>query len=665
MRKLAFLLYCLLSFLAAEAQLIVKLGNDSTYKNNLERRFATAATDSIRAYAALQLSQLYKREGNAAKMQHYLEAGIARAKGNAFMEAATHYYMAFSKFGGPDMARVEAHLRKGDSLLQRFDYPEAYKIRGNSWLVLGTLAQMQGDEQRGLDAYLNHALPLAQKSGDGFLIANVNKFIGIIFLNAEEREKGGEYLTRALEAFEAVPRETNPNKPEAIVETTIILAENSVYLNRLDSAKAYLDRAQQMLAPYPNSNAYLFYYYPEGTYYQRSGQYDRAIRSFDKGIAMGGGSLENYYVNRMKYGKFETLLKIRNYHAAIRVMEDLLKSPILLPLDKRVYMEKLAGAYARTGNMRAAYDWLSKNVAFRDSLYEANYEANLIELEKKYKIAQKENEIISLEAEKRASDYAARTARLNSLLWAIGCCLLLVAVGFLFYFLRNTKRLAIQKDLTHKQEVKELEQRQELAVTRAMLEGEERERQRIARDLHDGLGGALSGIKIKLSGQQDARPAPVVEEVIGQLEHSIGELRRIARNMMPESLVRSGLEVALRDLCVSLANTETDIEFQANGIRRTLPMTTQVNIYRIVQELLSNAIRHSGATRVIVQCLQDRDHFLITVEDNGIGFDIANHKETNGIGLNNIRNRVDYMRGQLDIDSVPNQGTTVNIELHV
>ncbi|WP_353184271.1 ATP-binding protein [Parapedobacter lycopersici] len=665
MKKLVFLLFFQLFLITAHAQLIVKLGNDSSYKKNLEQEFANATNDSIAAYSALKLSQLYKRAGDTKKMQYYLSEGTARAKGNAFMEAAVHYYTAFSLFGGTDMTTIESHLHTGDSLLQRFNDPEAYRIRGNSWLVLGTLAQMQGDEPGGLDAYLNHALPLAERSGDRFLIANVNKFIGIVFLNAEERKKAESYLVRALAAFEQTSHETQPNKPEAIVEVTIILAENSVHLNQLDRAKVYLDKAKKLLDPYPQSNAYLFYYFPEGVYFERMGQYKQAIRSFDKGISMGGGNLENYYVNRMKYGKFETLLKIGDYPGAIRVMEDLLKSPILLPLDKRVYMEKLADAHAQTGNMREAYNWMQKNAAFRDSIYGANYQTSLIELEKKYEVAQKENEIITLEAEKRASDYAAKTARFNSLSWAIGCALLLAAVGFLVYFLRNSSKLAAQKELNHEQQVRELEQQQELAVTRAMLEGEERERQRIARDLHDGLGGALSGIKIKLSGQRETPVTPVVEEVIGQLEHSIGELRRIARNMMPESLVRSGLEVALRDLCVSLANAATDIEFQANGIRRTLAIAIQVNIYRIVQELLSNAIRHSQASRVIVQCLQEDDHFLITVEDNGRGFDTTAAKQAQGIGLNNIHNRVDYLKGSMEMDSAAGQGTTVNIELHV
>lgn len=664
MRNYSVLLFCLIIFFPAKGQLVIKLGDDSTYVKSVEEQFSTAPTDSLKAYIALKLSYIYKRRGNTDKTKFYLDQGLELSKDNEFLEAAAHYYRAFSMLGGPDMATIETQLRRGDSLLLEFDHPEAYKIRGNSWLVLGTLEQMKGDEKMGLDAYLNHALPLAQKSGDQFLVGNANKFIGIIFLNANERVKAAGYLDSALTFFEGASVEEYPNKPEVIVETTIIIAENNVHLRRLDLAKIHLDKAKKVLEPYPGSNLYLFYYHAEGAYYDRMGQYGKALDSFDKGIAMGGGNSENYYVNRMRYGKFEALLKMQDYSRAIELMQGLLKSPILLPLDKRVYMKKLADAYAQTGDFKEAYNWSEKYTVFRDSLYEANYEADLVELEKKYEMTQKENEILLLEGDKQAGEFEVKTARLTSLLWAIGCISLLVAVTFLFYFLRNSKKLGLQKELHHQQQLRDMTHQQELKLARAMLSGEEKERQRIARDLHDGLGGTLAGIKIKLSNRQETESIPVVDEVILQLENSIDELRRIARNMMPETLVRLGLEVAIRDLCASLTTAIVAIEFQANGIENKLPVEIQVNIYRIVQELLSNAIRHSGANKILVQCLQNGNVFLVTVEDNGRGADPTKMKSA-GLGMANIRNRVDYMKGQMEIDTAIDQGTTINLQLHV
>ncbi len=95
---------------------------------------------------------------------------------------------------------------------------------------------------------------------------------------------------------------------------------------------------------------------------------------------------------------------------------------------------------------------------------------------------------------------------------------------------------------------------------------------------------------------------------------------------MPEALVRSGLDVALHDLCNSLNRDDMMIEFQSAGIQKTIPMVSQVNIYRIIQELLSNAIRHSQADKIILQCIQEEKRFFITIEDNGCGFDPENIK---------------------------------------
>jgi len=208
-----------------------------------------------------------------------------------------------------------------------------------------------------------------------------------------------------------------------------------------------------------------------------------------------------------------------------------------------------------------------------------------------------------------------------------------------------------------------MEQRQELKVANALLEGEEKERRRLARDLHDGLGGSLAGIRIKLAGQQKKQVNGQLDEVMHLLEDSMSELRRIAHNMMPESLLKVGLRSAITDLCDGLANEDLEIELQWSGPGGDLPHTAQANIYRIVQEVLANAIRHGGAGKILLQCIHQEQMFYITAEDNGRGFDM--NAAPGGIGLSNIRSRVQYMKGRLDIDSSPGAGTAVNIELQV
>jgi signal transduction histidine kinase len=153
--------------------------------------------------------------------------------------------------------------------------------------------------------------------------------------------------------------------------------------------------------------------------------------------------------------------------------------------------------------------------------------------------------------------------------------------------------------------------------------------------------------------------------IINQLDRSVNELRRIARNMMPESLLNSGLETALKEICESFASPALTVDFQAYNVEKDIAQDMQVTIFRIVQELLANAVRHATASSILVQCSQNENTFYITVEDNGKGFNTSQINVTKGIGLTNVKNRVDYLKGTLDIESAPGTGTTINIEFHV
>ena len=214
-------------------------------------------------------------------------------------------------------------------------------------------------------------------------------------------------------------------------------------------------------------------------------------------------------------------------------------------------------------------------------------------------------------------------------------------------------------------QLKTLDQQRQTQVTQALLTGEENERGRLARDLHDGLGGMLAGVKLDLSrvaGEKDV-PRGELHKAVDRLGKAVYELRGIARNLMSESITRSGLESALRDLCENSASPQLKIIFNAFGIQEHIAPGTQVMIYRIVQEILSNAIKHSGASKMMVQCSQEEDTFFLTVEDNGSGFDTSK-KDNTGMGLNNIQNRVSFLNGTMHIDS-SGDGTAINIELHV
>jgi signal transduction histidine kinase len=228
-----------------------------------------------------------------------------------------------------------------------------------------------------------------------------------------------------------------------------------------------------------------------------------------------------------------------------------------------------------------------------------------------------------------------------------------------------------QKQKLQQLRINELETEKQLTATEAVLKGEEQERTRLAKDLHDGLGGLLSGVKFSLSNMKDnliitPDNMAVFERSLDMIDASIRELRRVAHNMMPEMLTKFGLDEALKEYCNILNGTGLlKVNYQSLGMEARLDKSLEIIVYRIIQELLNNILKHASASEAFVQLVRETNRLNIVVEDNGKSFDTAILEENKGAGWMNIRSRVDYLKGQLDIHSEPGKGTLVNIEFNV
>lgn len=667
MKKAVYTVFFLLLVQLGSAQLVYTLDDDAAYVARKEKEAAALTTDSARAYAYLKLSSICRLIGDTAKIRDYLNRGLALCTPHSFAEAASWFYKAQTLYAGGNIAAIEAALLKGDSALKGFAFTEAYKVRGYVLHAYGTLQQMKGSEKDAMDVFINKALPVANRSGDLFLIGNVEKAIATVFMNADRRQDAAGYLLRALDHIERSAMD-NAIRIETLVEVSVYAAENYVYGHKLDSAKIYLDKASRILAPNPNSNLYLTYYYAEGVYFDRNKQYGAAVTSFNKGIALGKNEPRAAYsVNRLKVALYKSLINKKDYTAALAIMHQLISSPLMIETDKRIYYKDLSETYAEAGNKSAGYDWAAKYIELSDSLYDAKFQNDIIEFEKKYNNAENQKKITLLQAAKKEADLRSRNNKLLAGLLGGSSIFLLALAGLGWLYYRNSRKLVAQKELSHQQELKDISQQQQLKLAAALLQGEERERKRLAGDLHDGLGGMLAGVKINLSrlSPVEAAISNDLPVIINQLDRSVNELRRIARNMMPESLLHAGLETALKEICESFTSPSLQVDFQAYNIETDLGQDMQVTIYRIVQELLTNAVRHADATTILVQCSQNENTFYITIEDNGKGFETGKPDAGKGIGLTNVKNRVNYLKGSLEIESSPGAGTTINIEFHV
>jgi two-component system NarL family sensor kinase len=161
----------------------------------------------------------------------------------------------------------------------------------------------------------------------------------------------------------------------------------------------------------------------------------------------------------------------------------------------------------------------------------------------------------------------------------------------------------------------------------------------------------------------------VFQRSLDMIDTSIKELRRVAHNMMPEMLVKFGLDEALKEYCNSVNSTKLiTVRYQSFGMENPAKRpdsSVEIIIYRVVQELLNNTMKHASATEALVQLVREGNRLNVLVEDNGKGFDTALLEKQTGAGWTNIRSRIEYLKGQLELSSDPGKGTTVNIELNI
>lgn len=194
------------------------------------------------------------------------------------------------------------------------------------------------------------------------------------------------------------------------------------------------------------------------------------------------------------------------------------------------------------------------------------------------------------------------------------------------------------------------------------------ERSRLAKDLHDGMGGLLSGIKITLNSVADKVPeqnTPLLNKANNQLDNAIREMRRVAHNLMPEALLKFGLGEAIQDFCDGINESNAvKMKYTQIGSLQGLTQSTEIVLYRIIQELTNNALKHAAAKNIFIQITKHSKGVSITVEDDGKGFD-TNVLAKEGQGLKNVQSRIDYLKGSCDIKSEKGNGTSVNIEIPV
>jgi signal transduction histidine kinase len=363
-------------------------------------------------------------------------------------------------------------------------------------------------------------------------------------------------------------------------------------------------------------------------------------------------------------------MQMGNYKLAIYYFNQGLKIVGHNLFVRRELYKKLGESYEQIADYASAYRTMRDYNGFIDSLNNANISESFEEMFIKYFDYEKERELIEMTRDRNITEFKSRIPKMTSYALFVGTVVLLIVS---YIIIRSyQQRLEANQIITKQNEeinvrkITELESNLKIETMSSMLQGQEVERERIARDLHDSLGGLLSTVKLHFDALQAKNPEITDQKEYNKaynlLDAACSEVRSISNTMQPGALLNLGIVPAINDLVNRIQSEETPhIEFIHYGPLKEIPVGVTLHIFRIVQELVFNCLKHAQAKEVLVQLIRNEEDLEIMVEDDGQGFDTAQAKK--GMGTGNIQARVNFLKGEISVHSVIGTGTTTTITI--
>ncbi|WP_430411903.1 ATP-binding protein [Kordia sp.] len=607
-------------------------------------------------------AEKYLVEATELAKNHSYDHGIGRG----FNELGLFY-----KRQGKTMIAIESFLKSYESFKQQGKNKPLAKVTAN----LGNLFKEVEAYPESLTYFLE-SLELRTMLHDTLGLAKVHKYLGELSKDRKNYEEMLHHNLTSKKLYEEL------KKYKSVFEMNVQVAASYDYLNQDGKSKTTYLETKQMIPEYDIKDASNLYH-NFATLYKKMGVLDSALFYYQKAqkIFKSDNDLKRLAVNYNNLGNLHNALNnngqaLSNFNQSLLLQKQVRDSSLLA----KTY-NALSGFYEKNKDFQKALvykdsceqirEQLNKNIKNADRL-EANYMRDKQQLEK----LKNEAEIATVNAK-----FTASNERRNTIIISI----VLVSIVLLFFVLLRVKKLnqekklaelayeqqKIEAQLAKEQQEKKLEEmlkEQERKAITSMISGQEEERERIAKDLHDRLGSMLSVVKIHYKSVEEDlekiknETKSQYEKANQLLDEACETVRKIAHNMVSGTLTKFGLVPALKELKQKIEETKMlQIELLAHGLDNRLDNTTEIQLYRIIQELLNNILKHANATEVTIQLLKREVDLNIMVSDNGNGFD--NNNEYEGMGLKSIKARVAEMSGNVLIDSSKGNGTTVTIEI--
>jgi len=493
---------------------------------------------------------------------------------------------------------------------------------------------------------------------------------------AEKNNKSDETMELYLDLASAYTRMSNFRQGEAYylkgeklsreMNDSISLADAyqglcSIYINKNDYTQAlkYGEESWRILSALPDIPAYQMMFAARvlTDVWLKIPDYDKALEYAQKTVEYARQTAVSFNLASALYMLSSCYLKQAKYKESEKIAFEALATDTTDIYTNYILYDNIAQANIWLGNAPKGIAYFGKTLDAIRAYSNKNFQSSISEMEVKHETEKKEFQIAALQKEKQM---------MTKLVIAGGVVLLLALTAFflLWRWTVQKRRVSEKQKQLAEQQLKQLEQEKQLVATQAVLDGETRERARLARDLHDGLGSILTGIKLNLlelkkGVRLEYADLEHYDNALGLLDRSVQEMRRVAHHLMPDSLSRFGLKPAVSDFCSDLPS----VLFAYYGDESRLDPNLEVMIYRSIHELVNNALKHSGSDKIMVQIIQEPNRISFTVQDDGCGFNPS--AETEGTGLQNIRTRVASYNGTIYIDSRAGEGTEINVDIKI
>lgn len=623
--------------------------NEDQYRADAEKLLKSTSDDSVRAIQYFYLSDYY-RFRDTLKFWENMRQGERLARPFRSLQAMAALYKSiyYGQFLDSKHAGLEA--QKSIDILADTKQPFEQELLARAWYNLGLIRFPKKGFADLLDILNSRCMPYA-KAHDPLMEGAINTMIGMAFMSSNQLAKADEYHQLAIKQLEQQPKST----------TLLVAYLNAVstycYQVRSKEARLLLDKVKVMLGDNANSSQLPNYYYNEALYFTTKQQTDEALRMLNTGLDWSKKTNNWRSYQMMLFRKFNVYLMQKKYAEAKQPLEEIIKNGLLTRdlYNSKIVYSQLAAVNELMGDYKEALKMSNVANKLSDSIQKVQLLEKMNEMEAKYKAVEKEKVILNLRADKERN-------QLKVFLVLGIAVLLFIAVLFATFSYRKQRKLNGQIQMNHEIALEKLAKEKQLQISESMLKAEEQERQRIAQDLHDSIGGMLTGLKFKIAGEHTGE-FDLKDELPHKLNDILGEVRRISHNLMPESLRQFGLIAALEQLCLSMKNNKVQIQFENYEDEVQLDFQKGLAIYRIVQEAISNALKYADADLIIVQVSKSVAILQVLIEDNGKGFDasVANY----GMGLNNIVKRINWINGSIEIRSKPGSGTQIEIGVSV